>query len=336
LDLQEWQQHGNDASALLRGARLAEAEERLHQQADALSPSEQVYIQAGIAEREREAAEKERVLERERENQRRLQEAETARALAEAKAERERVEQIERQRQQEIATAKDLIRRAETLWSEFRETGNRQTDDWRLMRLAEIESMLVDALAHDRTAKVAEEMLAGIRRLLVETGIKTLDLNFATIYLQKLKMSLSAETASVPQLGRELDAAWAATNVGRNFYVQHMRKWALLGCWMPLLWTIALSVIAYHGEERKFAVWLIATGGVATLLHYVAALFAVMVASGEERHLAWTYAVALILVFVGLAAVNPVSILVTGVLGNCVGKIRMQKLLWPMPSPRQR
>ncbi|MFO1430502.1 MAG: hypothetical protein U1F76_10250 [Candidatus Competibacteraceae bacterium] len=55
LELQEWQQHDHDPSILLRGSRLAEAEERLHQQVAALSPAEQAYIQASIAQSEQAA-----------------------------------------------------------------------------------------------------------------------------------------------------------------------------------------------------------------------------------------------------------------------------------------
>ena len=62
LELQEWQQHDHDPSTLLRGARLTEAEERLHQQADALSQEEQAYIQASIAQREQAARRRRRLV----------------------------------------------------------------------------------------------------------------------------------------------------------------------------------------------------------------------------------------------------------------------------------
>jgi KaiC/GvpD/RAD55 family RecA-like ATPase len=53
LDLQEWQKQDRDDGALLRGARLAEAEERLNDHADILSQGEKEYIKASIALRER-------------------------------------------------------------------------------------------------------------------------------------------------------------------------------------------------------------------------------------------------------------------------------------------
>ena len=55
LALREWQEQGRDEGALLRGARLAEAEERLNDHAYELSQAEKDYIKASIALREREA-----------------------------------------------------------------------------------------------------------------------------------------------------------------------------------------------------------------------------------------------------------------------------------------
>ncbi|HRX60385.1 MAG TPA: trypsin-like peptidase domain-containing protein, partial [Candidatus Competibacter sp.] len=56
LAMQEWEEQRRDEGALLRGARLAEAEERLGKHADELSQTEQGYIKASIASRERETA----------------------------------------------------------------------------------------------------------------------------------------------------------------------------------------------------------------------------------------------------------------------------------------
>jgi len=191
----------------------------------------------------------------------------------------------------------------------------------------------VEALAHDRTAVAAEDMLAGIRRLLVETGIKTLDLNFATIYLQKLKMSSSAEAANVPQLGKDLEAAWGEADPRRNLYVRRMRKWALRGCWMPLLWTVGLWCVVYLGYKNyAFAIWVISAGSVALLLHFLAALFTVMAAYGEQRRLAYVKPVAWVLVIVGIMVLNPVSLTIAVQLNRYIGKIRMQKLFWPHPD----
>jgi WD40 repeat protein len=54
--LREWQEQNHDAGALLRGTRLAEAEEQLKEHAQELSPAERTYIEAGILVRQREAA----------------------------------------------------------------------------------------------------------------------------------------------------------------------------------------------------------------------------------------------------------------------------------------
>ena len=58
--LAEWERTGRDPGALLAGARLAEAEERLAAHADHLSQGEVDYIRASIARREEESAEHER------------------------------------------------------------------------------------------------------------------------------------------------------------------------------------------------------------------------------------------------------------------------------------
>ncbi len=52
--LQEWRDSHSDEGALLRGARLAEAEERLEAHRDTLAQAEQKYIAVSIAQRERE------------------------------------------------------------------------------------------------------------------------------------------------------------------------------------------------------------------------------------------------------------------------------------------
>ena len=57
LALQEWHEQGHDEGALLRGARLAEAAERLNNHMDELNRAEKEYIKSSIAVREREAAE---------------------------------------------------------------------------------------------------------------------------------------------------------------------------------------------------------------------------------------------------------------------------------------
>ncbi len=56
LAVQEWKEKKRDEGALLRGTRLAEAEERLNDHLDELSQSEKEYIKASIALREWETA----------------------------------------------------------------------------------------------------------------------------------------------------------------------------------------------------------------------------------------------------------------------------------------
>jgi tetratricopeptide (TPR) repeat protein len=63
--LDDWQHHGQDPGALLRGARLVEAEDWLHRQGERLSPPEQHFIQVSLNERER-------VIQARRRNQHRL------------------------------------------------------------------------------------------------------------------------------------------------------------------------------------------------------------------------------------------------------------------------
>ena len=247
----------------------------------------------------------------------------------------ERAQEIERQQQKAIERAKGLVERAETLWTDLRENGNHHNDDWQLAHLAEIEDLLVDALALDRNAAKATGMLAGIRKLLIETGIKTQDLNLASIYLQKLKTSTDLETTTVIELGKDLEAAWAEADPARSLYVRRLRKWALIGCWLPLVWMGAMLVLSYSASgDHGFTIWASATGGVDTILHYVAALFAVMAAAGDQRRVGWTNAAALLVILVGLLALNLPLIIVAAVLVHCAGKIRMQKLLWPRPIPR--
>jgi WD40 repeat protein len=56
----EWEQTGKDDGALLRGVRLANAEEKLAQFADALSEAEKTYIKASVALRQQEQEARER------------------------------------------------------------------------------------------------------------------------------------------------------------------------------------------------------------------------------------------------------------------------------------
>ncbi|WP_295446000.1 AAA family ATPase [uncultured Thiodictyon sp.] len=51
-ELTDWHHHGEDPGALLRGARLVEADDWLHRQGEVLSPPERTCIEASRAERE--------------------------------------------------------------------------------------------------------------------------------------------------------------------------------------------------------------------------------------------------------------------------------------------
>ena len=144
-----WELKGRHSDYLLAAGRsLEEAEDILRQQPAALSESGRAYVEASVL------AVKEAVADKARERQRA--------ALRQSK-------------------------RAEELWENYKETGNEHNEEWRFASLAEIESDLVNALALDPELVAASSLLIGIRRLLVEAGIKTRDLNLASVYLQKLK-----------------------------------------------------------------------------------------------------------------------------------------------------
>lgn len=230
-----------------------------------------------------------------------------------------------------LREARSLQEKADALWVELRETGNGQSDAWRFAHLSEIENLLVDSLAINPEAMDAANRLASIRRLLVETGIKTQDLNLASIYLQKLKSSAIQADPNLPKLSKELEEAWEEADPARNLHVQRMRRWALLGCWLPLPWTAGASGLAIGSSG--FFYWLLATGGLITVLHFIVALFVVMTASGNEKSLKWVYLWSVILIFASLAALNPVSLVLSVGVGRRVDKIRMQKLLWRNAMP---
>ena len=60
----QWEQMQRDEGALLRGATLAEAEEKLNQRREDLSQGEQDFIQASVAQRDREQKQRERTRQR--------------------------------------------------------------------------------------------------------------------------------------------------------------------------------------------------------------------------------------------------------------------------------
>lgn len=84
--LHQWQTSGQDEGALLRGAPLVEAENWFIQRRDELSQTEQTFIQAGLALRDRRAAEQEAQRQRELEAAQKLAEAEHFRAEEQSRA----------------------------------------------------------------------------------------------------------------------------------------------------------------------------------------------------------------------------------------------------------
>ncbi len=84
--LHQWQTSEQDEGALLRGAPLVEAENWFNQRRDELSQAEQAFIQAGLALRERRAAEQEAQRQRELEAAQKLAEAEHLRAEQQSQA----------------------------------------------------------------------------------------------------------------------------------------------------------------------------------------------------------------------------------------------------------
>ena len=240
-------------------------------------------------------------------------------ALQEATAEKAR---------ERSAAALAELRRAEKLWEDFKATGNQQREDWRFARLADIESVLVDALALDAELGAATSLLAAVRRLFAETGIKTKDLNLAAIYLQKFKnMGVGGETA-VQNLASELAAAWDEVDPRKNKYVRQARKWALAGCWVPFLWLIlALVIVGVWHESTVTAEWLLITAVVTTILHFALALFAVMESAGEQHTTALN-----LIGFLGLVGsivgLNLLSFIFNFRVLQCVGRARMTRILW--------
>src|SRR5258708_30790993 len=109
-----------------------------------------------------------------------------------------------------------------------------------------------------------------------------------------------------------------------------------MGCWLPVVGMGLLLILgACLSGGRGFIIWVSVTGGWDTALHYLAALFAVMTAAGEQRRVRSTNITAIFLIFVGFFALNLSSITVAGLLVYFAGKIRMQKLLWRKPIPQQ-
>lgn len=314
---------------LWRGAQLEGAEFALASFTLALNEDALSFLAACRDLRDHESAQRELAAQRERDQQRRLEEAETARVRAEARAEIERVQEIERRRLEAIAAAQTLKERADKEWAKLRDEGTRRGADWRLTRLADLESLLVETLTLDREAPGTAGMLTNVRQCLVETGIQTQDLNLASIYLQKLKAGGGADAGKVSLLGDDLQGAWTQADPSRNPYVRRMRKWALIGSWLPLIWTTAAMALAASKDEDGFFIrYLAITGLLSAALHGVAALFALMAAAGDQRMIRFANITAVMLFFAGLFALNLLSCAIATVIVRTTGAIPMQKLLW--------
>jgi len=221
-----------------------------------------------------------------------------------------------------------LQQKAEALWEELRDTGKEHNNQWKFMRLSEIEGLWEDSLKLNPEGSKAVIQLASIRSLLVETGIATQDLNLASIYLQKLKSDPPASDLTVPQLSRELESAWAEADPALNIQVHRMRKWALAGCWLPVIWMAGYQIYAYVAKDGILD-WLLATGQITIFLHFLIALLAVLTATGQSHRLVWVYTLSIFLVIFALFALNPVSFIIAGGLIHYVSKVKMQKLLLP-------
>lgn len=318
---------------LWRGSQLETAEFALEKSSLPLSEEGNRFLAAARELRALELAEKEAIAERERENDRRLREAETARLLAEARAEKERAEEIERHRAKEKQHARELADRAEALWAAYREEGAHKPDVWRVSQLAEMEGLLAEAVARDGSLAKPAEQLVGMRRLLVETAIGTQDLNLASIYLNKLKADPLSDSSSVPRLGAELEAAWTEADPARNPQVQNMIQWALRSSWLaPLGQMLLIGLGAALNFPGDLLAWMGIAVYITTVLHLVAALWAVMAITLDHRRVRSVYGISLFGVIVSLFGLNPISFICAAWLARKIDKLDMQKIVW---SPRK-
>jgi DNA-binding SARP family transcriptional activator/ABC-type branched-subunit amino acid transport system ATPase component len=106
--LRQWTSSDHDEGALLRGAPLAEAENWLNQRRMDLSEAEREFIQAGLALRERQAAEREAQLRRELE----IAQALATEAEARRIAEEQHAQEAEARAQEQAQAATNLRKRA--------------------------------------------------------------------------------------------------------------------------------------------------------------------------------------------------------------------------------
>ncbi|MDF3015766.1 MAG: NTPase-like protein [Thermomicrobiales bacterium] len=150
----EWEHHGRDESYLThRGRRLAEAEALTHHPRFTLNAQEQAYLDAALAQRERE--EQEREAQRQRElaaQQERAELAEAARYEAEQRAVEQAAAASQLRQRLMIAVglgALALLAAAGALWG-FQQAGEQRD-------VAEAQSVMADAA---RQTAVAEEQIA--------------------------------------------------------------------------------------------------------------------------------------------------------------------------------
>jgi len=235
-------------------------------------------------------------------------------------------ESAEEEAREKIRRALRLHKEAETMWNALCDPHKAYRQDERFMRLSEIENRLVNALTFNPDSVEIQTLLAGIRRTLVEIGIQTKDLNLASIYLQKLKTFQEGKNLDVPNLYSQLQDAWSVSDPGQNKYVLRLRKIAMVGCWLPLIWTAVSIAITWNDEF--WPVYLGVTFAITAILHYIAALFAVLVSTGKRNYVEVLSFVAILMVFSGGAALNMISFGIGIALIYFIGKTRMEKLLW--------
>src|SRR5262249_20141223 len=150
-------------------------------------------------------------------------------------------------------------------------------DSWRFEILVEIENLLSEALSFDRDTHDGYQMITKVRRLLIEFAIKTLDLNLAAIYLKKLETGKYVEPAEVTQLMQDVDAARVEADPARNPQSRRIRKWAIIGCWLPSLWMGLSLVFAFKSSNEigLFVIWVCTTSVLLIIFHFSTAIFAV-------------------------------------------------------------
>jgi hypothetical protein len=222
------------------------------------------------------------------------------------------------------------LARAQRMWEEFKTSGNQHREAWQFARLSEIESVVDRAIELNPELEEARAFLASVHRLFAETGIKTSDLNLASIYLQKLKNTQVAENVAIANLAAELEAAWSETDPRRNKFVAKIRAWALHGIWLGFLGALLVELagseapwlLPYNIPEIRLPLAVLTV-----ILHFFLALLAVMASAGEDRIVSLT-TVASVNCIASFFAFNLVSLVISGLVGHYTNKARMARILW--------